>query len=265
MIIRSLLLFFIILNCKTLSSQEYIVHSIVGNVSMQQDKNWRPLKKNDRVHESTSIKINTASTIKLIDSKNRMIHTLSSPGTHKLQSLILQNKKDNSSISNKIYAEARQQSALEAQRTHKAIGAAKRASMDEETLETLYASLVESFTSRIAKGELSITKHLSADASFTLELNNNSNEELYVCILIKAEDKSWSSLLPASNESSTIFMRPWTSMRLDDFSFCLDEGDILVGIGVPEDYDIEEILYMLNENYEPGNTTMNNVNISFIQ
>lgn len=266
MIIRKLsLLICSILCCMTLYGQEYSVHYINGTVSAQRGKEWYPLKKSDIIHESTNIKINPASSIKVFDSKSRMIYTLSSPGSHKLQSLILQNKKDNSSLTNKIYAETRQQSVMASQRTHKAIGAAKRATMDENTLEGFYASIVESFTSGTAKGKLSVSKHPSDDDSFILEMKNNSDDVLFVCIFVKTIDNTWSSLLPPGNESSTLCIHPGTSISLNDFSIFLKEGDILAGIGMTEDYDSEEILFMLNENYAPEAQPLNNLTISFLK
>ncbi|MDE6237263.1 MAG: hypothetical protein K2M13_05795 [Muribaculaceae bacterium] len=254
------------LDGRAIDKPDYQVHSITGCVSCRNGSEWKPLKKHDELSHDPKVNINQASSMKIIDKKSRMVFTFSYPGEYNLQDLIRRAQKENSSLTSKICAEAKKHTAAESTRTHKTIGASKRDPMDEEKLEALYTALVDGFTSGMNKGALRIFKHPVDNEIFILELLNESLlEPLYVNVFVKTKDSTWHALLPSTEEQCALMLAPGECIRLEHLPLCNEDDLILAAIGSKEDFDGDELTYMFEENMEPTEERLDNLNISFLR
>lgn len=261
-----ILIMFVFLDVEAIHRPAYKVHSITGCVSSQTGSIWKPLKKNDGLPHDLKISISPESSMKIIDNKSRMVFTFSSPGEFNLHDLIVRAQKENRYLTSKICAEAKKQIATESARTHKTIGASKRDITDEEKLEAFYAALIEGLTSEMNKGTLRIIKHSVDDDIFKLEILNESLlEPLYVNVFIKAQDSNWHALFPSNEEQCALMLAPGGHILLEHMLLCNEDDLILVAVGFEEDFDGDEITYMFEENLQPREEKIDNLNISFLR
>ena len=181
--------------CLSASAKTLKVYSVNGNVTKKEGASWTKLAKPAIVSDSETIKINPASSLRVLDPDTRQIYTFSTVGTHAVSALLKQAAQDNSSLGGKIAAESRRQLAIAANKAHQDVGAAKRATLDEEKQEALYTALVNGFKTGENKGDLVISKHTVEDGLIYLSIVNKGKMPLYVNVFTLREDGHWGGSL----------------------------------------------------------------------
>lgn len=264
MIKRCLLILFIEIFSLSISAKTLKVYSVTGNVSKKDNSSWISLSKANPVSENDIIKINPASLLRILDTSKHQVYTFSDPGEYKLYDLISKSDKETQSLMGKIAAETKKQMASNTTKSHQALGAAHRATFDEEVLEALYAILTSGFEKGENIGNLIVEKIHSEDDLFYLSFTNSSEEPMFVNLFVKCEDEPWQSIYKGSEDDFSILLPPGEALAVD-YILLADEGGILVAVGFNQPFEAEELNDMFEENFEPEDVKADNVNIFFIK
>lgn len=263
---KSLVYSLILLSSACAWGKTFKVYSTAGNVSKKEGASWTALAKSGTVTDATTIKINPASSIRILDAATRQIYTFSSPGEFSVGALVKQSAKENSSLTGKIGAESRRQMAASSTKSHQAVGAATRATLDEELLEALYTSLVNGFGAGKDVGQIRLVKNMvDGDDLFTLSVVNESSEPVYVNVFAKSGDEPWSAVFSFSNDESALLVPPGATIAMDHILLAAMPGDQLVAVGFDQPFEAEELNDMFAEGFEPGETAAENVSLYFIK
>lgn len=241
------------------------VYAVTGNVTEKKGTAWSPLAKSAIITDAATVKINPSSTLRVLDMTNRQIYTFSTPGQFNLGELIKKSAKENSSLTGKIGAESRRQMAASSTKSHSAVGAATRATLDEEVLEALYTSLCNGFAAGADSGVLTMTKVPAEDGMFTLSITNTSAEPVYANVFAKSEGGTWATIYEFSNDESALLIAPGATVNMDHIQLVAEEGDQFVAVGFDQAFEGEELNDMFSEDFEPGETSAKNVSLYFLK
>lgn len=260
--LRLIALFMAISIFNPLFSQEYRVYSIEGKVEKRAADGWHILGRTDNVTSDDVIRISRASTLRILDKGKKQIYTFSQKGEAKLQSLVNKAKEENSSLTGKIIAEAKRNTSAE--KSHKSLGAAHR-DMDDENLEAIYAAVVASLRSGEGCGELIVEKVKAEEGLMYLKCTNNSDEGLFVNILIPEDDsQKWRPLIDSREYMAGIFINAGETLAFPHL-LLTDDGTGMTAVAFPIDFDIEELADMLENRLEPLETEVKDVSVYFVK
>ena len=261
---RGFLLFMALMVTLGLWAKTLKVYSVTGNVSQKSGTTWSPLAKSAQVSDGVTIKINPASQVRFMDSSSHQIYTFSQSGEFKLADLIAKSDKDNKSLTGKISAESKKQLAASSTKSHQAVGAAHRATLDEEVLEALYAALAGGFEEGASFGDLSVKKVPQEDGLYYLSLTNNSADPMFVNIFVKNEGSPWQAIYKGSGDESAILLTPESTVDVDYILMADEEGGKVAAVGFNQLFEAEELNDMFEGEFEPQDTKAENVSIFFI-
>lgn len=251
--------------CAGASAKNLKVYSVTGNVTKKEGTAWNKVAKANVLTDAATVKINPSSTLRVLDTSTRQIYTFSTPGEFNLGTLLRQSAKENGSLTGKIGAESRRQMAASSTKSHKAVGAATRATLDEEVLEALYTALVTGFEAGEDTGVLTMTKTPLEEDLFTVSLTNTSDEPVYANLFAKSEDGPWASVLEFDNDETALLIAPGATVALDHIVLAQMPGDRLVAVGFDQQFEGEELNDMFAEEFEPGETKAGNVSLYFLK
>lgn len=242
------------------------IYSVNGNVSKKTGTTWTQLAKSSgTLSDNEVIKINPTSSIRLLDPTTRQVYTLGQEGTFSVSTLLKQAAADNSSLGGKIAAESRRQSDMAASKSHKAVGAAKRATLDEEEQEALYSALVSGFEKGDNVGTVELSKTPAEDGLFYLSILNSGSEPVYVNVFTRGDDGKWIALYTFDNENPALILSPGTTVAMDHLLLA-DDGDApFVVVGYTASFDGAELTDMFAEDFEPEATAAENVSLYFVK
>lgn len=261
---KKILLFFVSLVlflCATAKTLK--IYSVTGKVTKKDGTAWTKLTKPGTLSDSETININPASSLRVLDTDSRQVYTFTKEGIHSVSTLLKQAAQDNSSLGGKIAAESRRQSTLAANKVHQDVGAAKRATLDEEHQEALYSALVKGFASGVNQGDLILNKHKAEDDLIYLSINNIGNKPLYVNVFTTTDDGHWCAVYEFDNENPALFIAPGKSVLMDNLLLS-DEGDVsFVAVGYLEAFDGSELTDMFSEEFEPAEISAEGVSLYF--
>lgn len=251
--------------CFGASAKSLKVYSVTGNVTQKSGAAWNKVAKANVLTDAATVKINPSSSLRVLDPSTRQIYTFSSPGEFNLGALLKQSAKENGSLTGKIGAESRRQMAANSSKSHKAVGAATRATLDEEVLEALYTALVTGFAAGQDTGVLTMTERPLEDGLFTVSLTNTSDEPVYANLFAKSDDGHWASVLEFDNDETALLIAPGATVSLDHIVLVRMPGDKLVAVGFDQQFEGEELNDMFAEEFEPGETKASNVSLFFLK
>lgn len=251
--------------CLCAAAKTLKVYSVTGNVTKKAGSSWVKVAKPSTISDTETVKINPSSSLRVLDPSTRQIYTFTATGEHNVSALLRQAAQDNSSLGGKIAAESRRQSAASASKSHKAVGAAKRATLDEEEQEALYAALTAGFEAGANQGQITLEKVPQDDGLFYLALTNNSDDEMYANVFTKDENNRWNALYVFDNENPALLLAPGARVQLDHFLLAEDESADLVAVGYKSAFDGAELTDMFVEEFEPGETVADGVSLFFIK
>ena len=240
------------------------VYSVTGNVSKKDNSSWISLSKTSQVSDGDIIRINPSSRLRILNTSTHLVYTFSDQGEYKLYELISKSDKETQSLMGKITAETKKQMANNATKSHKALGAAHRATLDEEILEALYATLITYFESGENIGNLSLKKIPVEDGLFYLNLCNTSEEPLYVNFFVKDDKLPWHAIYPGSGEGNSILLVPDIPIAFDSILLAGEDCSLAV-VGFNQPVEVEELNDMFEGNFEPEDVKVDNVSIFFIK
>ncbi|MDE7346851.1 MAG: hypothetical protein K2N48_08965 [Muribaculaceae bacterium] len=251
--------------CLSTSAKTLKVYSVNGSVTKKDGTTWTKLEKQAYVSDSETIKINPISSLRVLDPATRQIYTFSSEGTYTVSVLLKQAFQENSSLGSKIAAESRRQADLATTKSHKAVSAAKRATLDEEQQEALYTTLVNGFEAGINKGTLHVSKLPTEDGLIYLSLTNTGDTPIYVNVFTRSEDGHWTAIYEFDTENPALLISPGKNIPMTH-TLLSDEADAtFVAVGFPEAFDGAELTDMFTEEFEPRETTADNVSLFFLK
>lgn len=247
-------------NAKTLK-----VYSVEGNVTKKDGASWVKIAKSNTVSDNETVKINPASSLRVLDPSTHQIYTFSSEGTHSVSALLKQAAHDNSSLGSKIAAESKRQGIASASKSHKAVGAAKRATLDEEIQEALYTTLVSGFETGTNCGNLQMTKSQAGDDLIYLSLTNTGEDVLYVNVFTRGDDGHWVAVYEFDNENPALMLAPQSSVTMEHMPLFDDGSSPFVAVGFNDPFDGAELTDMFAEDFEPGETSADGVSLFFLK
>lgn len=240
------------------------VYSVSGNVSEKQENTWVRLAKGTKLDGNSTVRINAASELRLLDNTDRRIYTFSHEGTHIIANLIAKAKKENSTITDRIVAETARRSASVTGKSHQRTAAAFRATMSEEQLEALYTALCNGFKAGNDNGTVRATLIPAQDENdslYTIQISNNSPEDFYVNLFMRNADSHWQCIFT----DNCIFVPAQNELHLTHMPCLILPSDRLVLVAYAEDFDTAELDAMLAEDLEPEAEAAQNVQFFFLQ
>lgn len=249
-----------------MSAKNYKVYNVTGNVSKKTGSTWTALTKNQTVSDSEMIKINPSSSLKVIDAENRQVYNFSKSGEFKLDNLLKTSVKENSSLLGKIGAESKKQLAASNTKSHAAVGASKRALLDEDLIEALYAGLVKGFDAGTNVGNIRAEKiSLGDDGEFYLELSNSSEMPLYANVFVKGEEGVWQTVYQMSEDEPALLVAPGATVSLSDVTLFELPGDSFAVVAFDLPFDGDELNDMFFHGFEPEEKAADNISIYFVK
>lgn len=250
--------FFFCSTAKTLK-----IYSVTGTVTKKDGTSWTRLTKPGTLSDSETININPASSLRVLDTDSRQVYTFSQEGKHLVSALLKQAAQENRSLSGKIAAESRRQSTLAAKKVHQDVGAAKRATLDEEQQEALYSALVKGFALGVNQGDLILDKHKAEDELIYLSISNIGNIPLYVNVFTTKSDGHWGAVYQFDNENPALIIAPGKSVLMDNLLLSDEENVPFVAVGYFEAFDGAELTDMFSEDFEPEENSADGVSLYF--
>lgn len=241
-------------------ARELKVYEITGKVERQEKQKWTPLEKSARLAETDLVRIAPASRIRVVDTGTRFVYSFGEKGEFRLSDILARCDKDNKNLVSKLSAEVRNNAAPSSR--HKALGAAHRA-LDEEMLEALYASLCEALPLNREAGNLSLTKREEGEGLYILSLSNHGEEPLHIGLFALTPGNYWQSLPIGDEDTGTLMLLPQSQLTLTDLPVMLEAADRLVAVGIDRPFDTKELDYMFEEGFEPAESMMEDIHISF--
>ncbi len=249
--------------CLGASAKTLKVYSVTGNVTKKDGANWTKLAKPGTLSDTETIKINPASSLRVLDTDTRQVYTFSTEGTDAVAALLKQAAQDNSSLGGKIAAESRRQSAAASSKAHQDVGAAKRATLDEEQQEALYTALVNGFKAGADQGDLILSKQNVEDGLVYLSIKNAGENPIYANVFTMGEDGHWVAVYEFDNENPALLIAPGSTVLMDNLLLA-DEGEApFVAVGFSEAFDGAELTDMFSEEFEPGESSAEGVSLYF--
>lgn len=245
-----------------LFSQDYTVYSLEGKVEKKTSKGWQILVRTDLLSSDDIIKINPASTLRILDKGNKQIYTFSQKGEAHLLSLLNKAKDENSSITGKMIAESKRKALTE--KSHKSLGAAKRET-DDENLEAIYACVVDRLNTGDDSGDLIVEKVVAEEGLVYLKFINKSDQAIFANILIHEESSpNWRPLFDPQEDMAGIYINAGDTIEFPHMILS-DEGDSMVAVSFALDFDIYELANMLENRLDPLEIEVNDVNVYFVK
>lgn len=258
-----LVAFFVAINILCpLFSQDYRVYSLEGKVEKKTSTGWQILGRADLLSSDDIIKINPASTLRIIDKGKKQIYTFSQKGEANLLYLLNKAKEENNSITGKIIAESKRMASAE--KSHKSLGAAKRET-DDENLEAIYAFVSERLKTGDDYGEFRVEKVGMEDGLVYLKFINNTDKALFANILINEEGfPNWRPLFDPQEDLAGIYINAGDTLEFTHMILA-DEGERMVAVASALDFDIDELANMLENQLEPLEIEVKDVSVYFVK
>lgn len=239
------------------------IYSITGKVSKKTDAGWVALKKNGEVTDADMLKINQASSIKLIDNIIHKVHVFDQPGESLVSRLIDKSLRESSSITSRMVAESRKQ--MSGAKSHGTSGASIRGTDDESLLETLFTALNNGFQAAENKGDISLTKVADSDGLFHLRITNNGNNELYANVFIHTEHTLWEALYKFDGEESALYLAPHSSIEIKHIQLASSPDIQLAAVAYDSPFEGEDLADMLSASLIPEAPPAPNVSFFFLK
>lgn len=244
------LIVLVLLTLPFLSYGVFKVYSINGKVFKQiEDKRWIAIKKQTQLQSNDFIKVSPGSSIRILDTSTREIYSWKAEGQIIISNLIKNIREENRSLTSKIIADSKHRF-HQNEKSANIVGAARRETFDEEEIETIYSSIHKFLENPILDNKLEVEKIFVDDKIFLLKFSNISNSPMFLKVFVKPLDNKWASL-DVSGPEETLFLPPKETLELPNLLYESEEESKIIIVGHIKDFDADEIIFMLNESYEP--------------
>ena len=263
--ITTFLILAILLIYGCMDAKNLKVYSTTGNISKKNGNSWVALIKNTVVRESETVKINPSSSLKVLDSDTRQIFTFETQGEFKIADLLKKSAKENSSLFGRINSEVKNNFASSNTKSHKNVGASKRALWEEEELEKLFTAVFEGLENGEDRGGIKVSKIETGDGLFYMEFNNNGTEPIFVNLFVGDEDGNWATVYEFEGEESALLIPGEKTIKIEHMVFAPLPDSHFVVVGYKEPFDAAQLAEMLSDNLEPQEEALKDVSLYFVK
>ncbi|MCM1520831.1 MAG: CHASE2 domain-containing protein [Lachnoclostridium sp.] len=260
---RATVIALVVSTAMSASARTLDIYSLTGVVAKKSASDWVSLSKPGQITDSDVLRINPKSSIKVVDKASRKVYTFDTRGEATVKSLIEQGNREKASITKRIVAESRRK--MEAGKSHDAVGAAERATLDEELLESLYTALCQGFDKGINSGCITMTIISEGDGLFHLSLSNTGDQPMYANVMLSIDGSPWSAVYESDDEDPALLIPAGDTVELVHDTLLAAPGMRLVAVGYAQPFDAGELSDMFAERMQPESEAATGVSFYFIE